>query len=93
MIKQNGFLENRLFFTQSRLVPIQIHGLSEFKRKMLAFKVASLCVCVGGGGGRVVVMVVCWWVCGCVNEVCMEVTGCGNGCVRVGRCLGVWVGG
>ena len=26
----------------------------------------------------------CWWVCGCVNEVCMEFTGCGTGCVGVG---------
>ena len=33
--------------------------------------------------------------CGCVNEVCMEVTGCGDGCVGmgVGVCFGVWVGG
>ena len=23
----------------------------------------------------------CWWVCGCVNEVCIAVLGCGNGCV------------
>ena len=54
MIKQNGFLENLLFFTQSRLVPIQIHGLSEFKRKMFAFKVAILCVWGGGGEAG-------WW--------------------------------
>ena len=35
------------------------------------------------GKGRVVVMVVCtcWWVCGCVNDVCMEVTGCWDGYV------------
>ena len=26
----------------------------------------------------------CWLVYGCVNEVCMEVTGCGDGCVGVG---------
>ena len=49
-------------------------------------------MCVGEG--RVVVMVVC--VGGSVNEVCMEVTGCGDGCVGggmgvcwgVGRCVG-----
>ena len=30
-----------------------------------------------------------------VNEVCLEVTGCGDGCVGVGvgGCLGVWVDG
>ena len=27
---------------------------------------------------------------GSVNEVCMEVTGCGDGCVGMG--VGVWVG-
>ena len=26
----------------------------------------------------------CWWVCGYVNEVCMEVTRCEDGCVGVG---------
>ena len=34
-------------------------------------------VSVGGqsvGDGRV-----CWWVCGCVNEVYMEFTECGDG--------------
>ena len=33
----------------------------------------------------------CWWVCGCVNEVCMEFIACGDGCVgvEVGMCLGV----
>ena len=39
-------------------------------------------MCVGEG--RVVVMVMCWWVCGCVNEVCMKVNGCGDMCVGVG---------
>ena len=29
------------------------------------------------------------WVCGCVNEVCVEVTGRGERCVGVG--MGVWV--
>ena len=34
------------------------------------------------------------WGHGCVNEVCMEVTGCGDGGVEVevGVCLGVWEG-
>ena len=33
------------------------------------------------------------WVCGCVNEVCMEVIGCGVGVLGWGGCkLGVWVG-
>ena len=45
-------------------------------------------MCVGkgrvcGDGGM------CWGVCGCVNEMCMEVTGCGDGCVGVG--VGVFV--
>ena len=44
------------------------------KKKRLVFKVAILYV----GEGRVVVMVV--FVGGCVNEVCMEVTGCGDRC-------------
>ena len=42
------------------------------------------------GEGRVVVMVVCWWVCRCVNEVSMEVAGCGDRCVFGG--VGGWVG-
>ena len=35
------------------------------------------------------------WACGCVNKVCMDVTGCGGGCVGVGVwvCLGMWMGG
>ena len=42
------------------------------------------------GESKVVVMtVVCWWVCGCVNEVYIEVTGCGGGCVSRG--VGGWV--
>ena len=34
------------------------------------------------------------WVCGCANEICMKLTGCGDGSVgvRVGVCLGVWLG-
>ena len=73
-------------------------GLSIFwGKKKLLFKVATgvcvgvwvcvwgcvcVCVCVrgqgGGYGGG-------WgWVCGCVNEVCMELTGCGDGCAGVG---------
>ena len=63
MIKQNGCLENLLVFqklTQSRLVPIHKNGQSEldwlsfWKKKMLVFKIAILCVCVcgwGQGGG------------------------------------------
>ena len=47
-------------------------------------------VCLGEA--RVMVRVICelCWVCGCVNEVCMEVTGCGDGCVGVGvgECFG-----
>ena len=37
----------------------------------------------------------CWWLCRCVNEGCVEVTGCGEGCVGVcvGCVLGVGVGG
>ena len=38
------------------------------------------------GEGRVVAMVVC--IGGSVNEVCMEVTGCGDGCVGVGGGVG-----
>ena len=48
-------------------------GLSEFLKKNACFQ-ASHFVCEwgqGGGDGGV------WgWVCGCVNDVCMEVTGC-----------------
>ena len=36
----------------------------------------------------------CWWVCRCVNEVCMAITGCGDGCVGVGgMCVSGGVGG
>ena len=51
-----------------------------FWGKNACFKVAILCVCgqAGGDGG------VCWWVFGCVNEVCMEVTECGDMCAGGG---------
>ena len=69
----------------------QVHKITEcFSKKRFCFQ-GSHFVC--GGEDRVVVMVVCdcWWVCGCVNEVYMEITGYGDGCVKVG--VGVWVGG
>ena len=81
--------------TQSRLVPFQIHGQSQLDwvsfLKNRLFSRESFCVCgwrQGGGDGFVG-----WWVCGCVNDVCMEVTGCGDGCVGfgVGVCSGKWV--
>ena len=57
---------------------------------MSIFKEAILCECGGehGGGGGA-----CWRVHGHVHEVCMEVTGCWNGCVWGCVCLGVagWV--
>ena len=40
----------------------------------------------GGGDSGV-----CSWVCGCVNEVCMVVTGCGDGCVGMFGRVGGWV--
>ena len=36
---------------------------------------------VGGDGG------VSEWVCGCVNKVCMKITGCGGECVGIGMCV------
>ena len=46
-----------------------------------------MCVCGCSAGG------VCWLL--CLFEVCMEVTGCEDGCVGavVDVCLGLWVGG
>ena len=48
-----------------------------------------MCVC----DGRVAVMVGrCCWVRACVNEVYLEVTGYGDGCVVLWVCVfGVWV--
>ena len=51
-----------------------------------------MCVCVGGCGcGQGDVDGGMWgWVCGCVNEVCKEVTGCGDGCVGGGCVSEFW---
>ena len=75
---EGAFIRDNTVHGQSEL------DLSEFLRKesMSDFKVTILCV----GEGRVVVMVLC--VGESVNEVCMEVCGCGDGCLGVG-----WVGG
>ena len=50
----------------------------------------SLCACVVGEGR---VVVICWWLCQCINEGCVEVTGCGEGCIGYvyGVCVGVCV--
>ena len=75
---------------------LQIHEQSELdwvsfwkKKKMLVFNAAILCVVEGR-----MVMAVC--VGGSVNDVCMEVTGCGDGCVGVEwgvfGGVGGWVG-
>ena len=54
--------------------------------------------CVGGWGAWYSGDGGVWgWVCECVNEVYMEVTECGDGCVGVGvevclrLCVGGWV--
>ena len=77
-------------------MPIQIHVLSELevffffliiKIKNACFQ-GSHCVCVGDSMVDMVMVM-----CGCVNEVCMAVTWCGEGCVGVGVCVFGGVGG
>ena len=45
------------------------------------------------GEDRMVVMVVCVGGSVGVNEVCMEVSRCGDGCIGLGRCVFGGVGG
>ena len=82
--------------TQSRLVPIQMHvqikldwvsfwkqKQKQTKKNTFVFKVAFVC---GGGWGQVGGDGGVWaWVCGCVNEVRIEFTGCGE--LGVGGCV------
>ena len=67
----------------------RVNWTSEILKKNACFQ-GSHFVCVSEG--REVVMGCVGWVCGYVNEVCMEVTGCvGVGWVCVWGCG--WVGG